>query len=42
MSRKFVFEKIAKMQRYYVPFSRHSGPALTMIIIDKITMIPMM
>jgi len=42
MSRKRVFEKITKTQRCYVPFRRHttfvlSTPALTMTIIDKIT-----
>jgi len=47
MSKKPVFEKITKIQRYYVSFHRHtifvlSTPALTMTIIDKITSIPIM
>jgi len=47
VSTKLVFDKIAKIQRSYVPLCGHktfvlSKHTLTMSIIDKITMIPMM
>jgi len=47
MSSKPVFEKIAKIQRYYVPLCGHttfvlSTLPLTVTISGKITMIPMM
>jgi len=47
MSRKPVFEEIAKIQKYYVPLCRHttfvlSTPALTVTIIDKTMMLPVM
>ena len=41
MSTKPVFEKFAKIQRSYVPLCGHttSTPALTMTIIEKITIV---
>jgi len=39
MSRKPVFEKIAKIQRYYVPYSFRRRHLPCMTVLDKITTI---